>query len=85
MQWCVYERTVITPQKRPLAEPSKTVIIMSVNAASSSSLASGGSGLRVNNLSRLSGNAGSGRQREGKQRVTRSQGEAWIIASVDHK
>lgn len=41
MQWCADERTVITAQKGPLAEPRKTVIIMSVNAASSSSLASG--------------------------------------------
>lgn len=35
------KRTVITPQKGPPAEPSKTLIIMSVNVASSSSLASG--------------------------------------------
>lgn len=35
------KRTVITPQKGPPAEPSKTLIIMSVNVASSSSLAPG--------------------------------------------
>lgn len=35
------KRTVITAQKGPPAEPSKTLIIMSVNVASSSSLASG--------------------------------------------
>lgn len=40
-EWRRMKRTVITPQKGPPAEPSKTLIIMSVNVASSSSLASG--------------------------------------------
>lgn len=85
MQLCVDERTIITPQKGPLAELSKTVIIMSVSAASSSSLASGGSGLRVNNQSVLSGNPGSERQREGAAETPcKAQGDTDTEKSLDN-
>lgn len=85
MQLCVDERTVITPQKGPLVAASKTVIIMSVSAASSSSLASGGSGLRVNNLSLLSGNPGSERQREGAAKTPcKVQGDTDTEKSSDN-
>lgn len=68
------ERTVITPQKGPLAGASQTGIILSVRVAFSCSLASG---LRVNKRGFLSGPPGSDRPEE--RHAGRGLANGWMF------